>query len=483
MSVKKPMNLVVILSDQHSKRMLGCYGNDFIKTPNLDRLAAEGVCFDNAYCNSPICVPSRAVFATGDYASRNQYWDNAHAYAGEVKSWGGRLREEGYPVTAIGKLHYKNASPETGFSDQRIPLNIKNEVGDVYGAIRDKEITRYQFRDALVQAGAGESDYITYDREVAKRAAEYLTLEAGAAERPFVLYVGFVTPHFPLIVPEKYLDLYPDETSVERPVQFEPEEWEHHPVVDDYRRYCGTEQVSREQAYHAIRTYYGLCSFMDEQVGVVLDALKASGLSDRTRVLYSADHGDTMGDHGVYFKSTMYEGSVGIPLIMKGPDIPAGKRADTVVSLADVYPTVLECVGVGPDEYDRMLPGRSLIPYALGRYEDRTAFSEYYSQGIYTAMFMLRKGDFKYVHYVGERPQLFNLREDPLEEHDLAGLQEYLPVVERMCRELLQIADVEQLELDSKAAQERLLAAHGGREAFLKSFKPALFSPIPDLSR
>lgn len=483
MSDKKPMNLVVIMSDQHSKRMLGCYGNDCIRTPNLDRLASDGVCFDNAYCNSPICVPSRAVFATGDYASRNHYWDNAHAYAGEVKSWGGRLNEEGYPVTTIGKLHYKNASPETGFLDQRIPLNIKNEVGDVYGAIRDKEITRYQFRDALLQAGAGESDYITYDREVARRAAEYLMAEGTAAQKPFVLYVGFVTPHFPLIVPETYLEMYPDEASVKRPIQFEPEEWEHHPVVDDYRRYCGTEQVSREQAFHAIRTYYGLCSFMDEQVGVVLEALKASGLSDSTRILYSADHGDTMGDHGVYFKSTMYEGSVGVPLIMKGPDIPAGRRADTVVSLADIYPTVLECVGVDQDENDRMLPGKSLLPFAKGTTEDRAAFSEYYSQGIYTAMFMLRKGDYKYIHYVGERPQLFHLREDPLEEHDLAGEMEYQPIVRRMYRELKQIVDVEQMEIDSKEAQRRLLEAHGGREAFLKSFKPALFSPIPDLSR
>ena len=174
--------------------MLGCYGNEKIKTPNLDRLGREGVCFDNAYCNSPICVPSRAVFATGDYASRNGYWDNAHAYEGEVKSWGGRLHEEGYSVTTIGKLHYKNDSPETGFVDQRIPLNIKNGVGDVYGAIRDKEITRYQFRDALLSAGAGESDYITYDREVAQRAAAYLKTEGAGKEKPFVLYVGFVTP-------------------------------------------------------------------------------------------------------------------------------------------------------------------------------------------------------------------------------------------------------------------------------------------------
>lgn len=483
MSDKKSTNLVIILSDQHSKRMLGCYGNDRVATPNLDRLAAEGICFDHAYCNSPICVPSRAVFATGEYASRHQYWDNAHAYAGEVKSWGGRLNEEGYPVTTIGKLHYKNDSPATGFVDQRIPLNIKNEVGDVYGAIRNQEITRYQFRDALLTAGAGESDYITYDREVAKRAAEYLKSEETKAGKPFVLYVGFVTPHFPLIVPQAYLDRYPDEESVRRPIQFEPEEWEHHPVVDDYRRYCGTGQVSREQAYKAIRTYYGLCSFLDEQVGVVLDALQAAGLEDSTRVLYSADHGDTMGDHGVYFKSTMYEGSAGIPMIMKGPDIPAGGRSETIVSLVDVYPTVLDCVGIEPDEYDQSLPGSSLLPYVKGRHEERTAFSEYYSQGIYTAMFMLRRNQYKYIHYEGERPQLFDLSNDPLEERDLAQKPEYRRVVVEMEADLQKIVDTKALERESKDAQRRLLDAHGGEETFLKNFKPSLFSPIPDLSK
>ena len=426
-------------------------------------------------------MPSRAVFATGDYASRNGYWDNAHAFGGEVRSWGGRLFEEGYSVTTIGKLHYKNESPETGFVDQRIPLNIKNGVGDVYGAIRDKEITRYQFRDALLTAGAGESDYITYDREVARRAAAYLKEEGTGKEKPFVLYVGFVTPHFPLIVPKEYLDLYPDEEAIRRPIQFEPEEWNHHPVVEDYRRYCGTEQVSREQAIHAIRTYYGLCSFMDEQVGAVTEALREAGLEDCTRVLYSADHGDTMGDHGVYFKSTMYEGSVGIPMIMKGPGIPAGERRDTIVSLADVYPTVLESVGIQADEADKNLPGSSLLAYARGKKEERTAFSEYYSQGIYTAMFMLRKGPYKYVHFVGERPQLFDLERDPLEKEDLAENPVYETLLVGLYEELKKIADVEQLEIESKAAQKRLLDAHGGQEEFLKSFKPTLFSPIPRL--
>ena len=478
----EPMNLLFIFSDQHSKRVTGCYGNSYVKTPNLDRLAENGVRFNNAYCNSPLCVPSRASMVTGNYASRNGYWDNAHAFAGECASWGSILHEQGFPVTTIGKLHFKNNSPDTGFVDQRIPLNIKDGIGDVYGAIRDKNITRYQFRDAIYQAGAGNSDYITYDCNIAQRAADYLKNEAVKHKKPFVLFVGFVAPHFPLIAPQEFFDMYKGDASIREPIQFEKSLWPHHPVIDDYRRYCGTENIDRETAFKAIKAYYALCSFMDAQMGIVLNALKESGLSKNTRIIYSSDHGDTMGDHGLYFKSTMYDGSVGIPMIISGPDLPKGKTVDTNVSLVDIFPSVLECVGAQISEDNRKLPGKSLWRFAQGEEDQqREVFSEYYSQGIYTAMFMLKKGNYKYVHYVGERPQLFNLEEDPDEINDLAENQAYADICKELELRLYEIADVEELEVQSKKAQKKLLDAHGGEKEFLKNFKPALFSPIPKL--
>lgn len=482
MSDLEPMNLVLIMSDQHSKRMLGCYGNPCAKTPNLDRLAAEGVCFDNAYCNSPICVPARAALATGRYASEGEYWDNAHAFNGELPSWGTRLDDQGHKVVTIGKLHYKSDDRETGFVDQRIPLNIKNGIGDIYGSIRDKEITRYQFRDALLQAGPGESDYLRYDREIARRSARYLREEGPGQTKPFALHVGFVTPHFPLIAPREFMDLYPDRSSVREPIQFYEKDWARHPVVDDYRRYCGSAEVDEDTAWNAIRTYYALCSFMDAQVGVVLDALRDSGLAGKTRVIYTSDHGDTMGDHGVYFKSTMYEGSAGVPFIAAGPDIPRGRRARTIVSLVDIFPSAVECVGATPHPDDADMPGSSIWSYAKGEEDDgRIAFSEYYAQGVYTAMFLYREGRYKYVYYANEKPQLFDLESDPDELRDLADDPAYADVLGKMDAGLRDVADVDELELRSKEEQRKLLERHGGRKEFLRTFKPALFSPIPDL--
>lgn len=475
-------NLVILFSDQHSRHMLGCYGNPVVQTPNLDRLAARGVCFDNAYTNCPVCVPSRAAMAIGDYGSRHGYWDNAYAYEGQTKSWGGRLEEAGYHVTTIGKLHFKGDMPETGFLDQRIPLHIKDGVGDVYGEIRDHEITRPQFRKALLDASAGESDYTRYDREVARQAAAFLKNEGTQSEKPFALMVGFVAPHFPLIVPQQYVDLYPDPDKLPLPVQFEKADWPHHPVLDDYRRYCCQEDLPDSVRRNAIRIYYALCSFLDEQIGVVLDALSQAGLEANTRVIYCSDHGDTMGEHGLFFKSTMYEGSVGIPMIFSGPGIPQNEHRKTPVSLIDIYPTALDCLGVEPDAYDRSLPGQSLLLFAQGHEApERAVYSEYLSFGCYTGLFMLRKGRYKYVAYVHERPQLFDLKSDPDECRDLAQDPAYRGVLADMDAALRQIVNPEETERSAEEAQKQLLERYGGKEAFLRTFKPSLFSPIPKI--
>lgn len=474
-------NLLILFSDQHSRHMLGCYGNGVVKTPNLDRLAAEGTRFSNAYTPCPVCVPARAAMAIGDYASKHGYYDNALAYDGKVESWGARLCRGGVDVVTVGKLHFKSDDPATGFPDQRIPLHIKDGVGDIYGEIRNKTITRPQFRKALEDARAGESDYSRFDREVALRAADYLKNEAGKDGRPFALLAGFVSPHFPLIAPQKYVDMYP-EGSIPVPTAFTSEKWAHHPVIDDYRRYCCQEDLPDFVKMNAIRVYYALCSFLDDQIGIVLSALKESGLDKDTTVIYTSDHGDMMGEHGLFFKSTMYEGSVGVPMIIAGPSVPAGCICDTPASLVDIYPTAEDCCGLGHEGTG--LPGKSLLDMLSEPYDgERSVYSEYMSFGCYTAEYMLRKGDYKYIHYVGETPQLFNIKEDPDEMHNLSRDEHYADVLASLEKELRSIMDLEGTEDSARKAQKALLDERGGEEEFLKSFKPVLFSPIPDLSK
>ena len=476
-------NLLLIFSDQHSRHMLGCYGNEAAITPNLDALAGNGTRFENSYSSCPVCVPARASMAIGDYASRFGYYDNAFGYDGKVGSWGTCLTESGYEVTTIGKLHFKSDTPDTGFPDQRIPLHIKDGVGDIYGAIRDKEISRPQFRKALEDAHFGESDYTRFDREVSRRAEEFLEEHSHDAE-PFALMLGYVSPHFPLIAPEEFEKLYPDPMKLPLPVQFDPDQWPHHPVLDDYRRYCCQTDLPDSVKRNAIRVYYALCSFLDSQIGIVMDVLKRTGLDRNTVVIYCSDHGDTMGEHGFFFKSTMYEGSVGIPMIMCGPGIGKGNVVKTPVSLVDIYPTVLDCFGLKEKYSDQDKPGKSLLEIASAPYDDeRAVYSEYMAFGMYTSEFMIRKGDFKYVHYVGERPQLFNLASDPDECGDISSDEEYSGILSDLEKELRAVVDPETVDKDARKAQEELLDSYGGKDEFLRTFHPALFSPIPDLAK
>jgi len=475
----KPMNLIVICSDQHNPRLVGAYGAPYnVKTPNIDAMAKRGILFSHAYCSSPVCVPSRSSMVTGKYVHDGKFWDNAQAYHGECPSFATRLDEQGFPVTAIGKMHLRDDSPATGFKDERITLQMADGVGDIYGCIRDGKISRPQFLKAIKEAGPGSTDYTRYDRAVAAYAVDYIRKEAKQQKKPFFLYVGFVSPHFPLTVPKEYIDLYPE--NVVEPIGWLRSQWSHHPVLDEYRRYCHSIDVTDSEMNNARRTYMGLCSFLDEQVGIVLDAIRANGLDKNTRVIYTSDHGDLMGEHGLFFKSTMYEGSVGVPFIMTGPDIPAGYKCDTPISLVDLYPTILEALGAERSEYDKGLPGKSIFTY-VGKPtdENRAVFSEYHAFGINSGEYMVRKGDWKLISYVGYQPQLFNLRDDPNEMHDLGSDPNYHPVVEAMTKVLEKFVNPEKADREAKESQKRILAQYGGKEEFLANYKPRLFSPIP----
>ncbi len=418
-----PSNLLFLMSDEHNARMLGCSGHPVVQTPNLDALAACGARFTSAYCNSPICVPSRASFATGRYPHQIGAWDNASPYVGQAPSWAHRLRAAGHPVTTIGKLHYRSPLDDTGFADQRIPMHVMEGRGDVFGCIRtDIPPTRFQL-EHVDEAGPGESEYIRYDTGIADAAVRWLHEEAPAHERPWCLFVSFSLPHFPLIAPREYLDLYPID-EVPLPIQWQPGDWPRHPYVSAFREarvqsdaeFRGAAMVRR-----AVAAYFGMCTFVDAQIGRVLDALQATGSASRTRVVYTSDHGETLGDYGLWGKSVMYDSALAVPLILAGPDVPAGAVVEQNASLVDAFPTILDSFGLEPHGDDADLPGASLWPAARGQdFLQRTVFAEYHAMGAPHAAYALCDGRYKYVHYLGHPPQLFDLAADPEERHDLA---------------------------------------------------------------
>ena len=204
----KSKNLVFIISDEHQARALSCAGHPIVRTPNIDALAERGTRFETAYTPCPICVPARASLATGRYVHEIRYWDNATAYDGRVPGWGVRLQASNVRVESIGKLHYRNREDPTGFDVQHQPMHIWKGIGQVWGAVRDPLPTRKDDIVRFDQVGAGYSKYNSYDQAVRDQAIAWLGQHARD-DRPWMLFVGFVAPHFPLVAPQSYIDMYP----------------------------------------------------------------------------------------------------------------------------------------------------------------------------------------------------------------------------------------------------------------------------------
>lgn len=486
-----PKNVLFVMSDQHSPHVVGCYGNPVVQTPHLDALAARGTRFAHAYTPTPICVPARASFATGRYGHTLGAWDNAKPYVGtEAPSWGHRLTAQGHKVTTVGKLHYRQVDDPTGFPDQRLPMHVLEGVGDLFALLRADMPIRPESRQHVLDARAGESEYIRYDRATAQESARFLREEAADEPEPWALFVSFVTPHFPLIASERYVNRYPLD-SLPLPIQHAPEEWPHHPALDAHRTFAALDQPFDEQTLrNALACYYGMVTFLDEQIGTVLHALDEAGLTDDTRIIYTSDHGEMLGEHGLWWKSSMYEASVAVPMILAGSDVPAGKVVTTNASLVDCFPAIVEGVGAEFAAEDADLPGTSLWTLAVQPDHARTVFSEYHTIYSPSATYMIRNERYKYVHFIDHAPMLFDLLEDPDERRNLGGDPTHAVVVQDRERELRSILDPEGVDRAAKADQRRRLDRAGGPEVVRSAGvkipytpAPAAFAPAPIAAR
>ena len=473
-------NLVVIMSDEHNPKVAGYAGHPVIATPHLDRLAAAGTRFTSAYTPSPICVPARASFITGQPVHRHHAWDNAIAYGGVPPGWSHMLRARGHYTASIGKLHYKgHTGDDYGFTESRLAMHIANGVGDVTHLIRDPDDVRLTGAKLLQQAKPGESDYTLYDRQIAAEAQVWLR-ETGTKrhDKPWVLFVSLVSPHFPLTAPPEHFYRYRGHT-LPRPKLYDHDTRPTHPYVAMYRRkshydapFDGDDDLNR-----ALSGYFGLVSFLDEQIGKIMAALHASGLRDTARVIYTSDHGDNLGARGLWGKATMYEESAGIPMLLTGADVRAGASCRTPVTLCDVSATILDAVGEGNAIAENDLPGTSLLRLANTQAEDRAALSEFHTYGP-DAFYMLRTLRHKYVHYIGAPPQLFDLDTDPEELNDLGSANSAADTRASLEARLRSMVDPEAADRRAKSDQAAMIEQYGG-EAVLRAREPAAFTPPP----
>jgi len=475
-------NVLFICSDQHWRDATGCYGHPLVKTPNIDSLAARGTTFTKAYCAAPICVSTRASMQTGHWVHELGTWSSAEPYDGTVRGWGHRLQEEGRECVSIGKLHFRSTEDNNGFSREIIPVHIKNGLGFTSSMVRDYVEPASSNADFATDIGRGESRYTKYDRKVCELSCNWLRDEAPVLDQPWTLFASFVAPHHPIVAPGEFYDLY-DRAQIDMPRLRGIDERPDHPVLDaimkvwDYDRHFRDDDHIRE----ARLSYYGYVSFLDHHVGKVLAALEDSGQAENTLVIYTSDHGEMLGNHGMWAKMNMYEESSAVPLIVAGPGMREGARCDAPASHVDLHQTILRAHGLDARATTTKLSGIALQDLADGDYEERAILCEYHEAGAITGMFMLRWRNWKYIAFPGYPPQLFDLAADTIEAQDLGSSPAHAATLSACDAKLREIVDPDAVNSQCFSEQARKIAAFGGREVALDD-GPYAYTPMPDLS-
>ena len=482
MSDRRP-NILVILSDQHSRNGLGCYGNGLVRTPNLDRLAAEGVRFDAAYCPAPLCVPSRMAFMTSRTPTANRAWNNQHILSSGIPTWAHALGAAEYETALIGRMHFVGSDQRHGFEKRPIgEYSARHPGAPELGGPRWQAfppITSGQRRPAVEIAGKGPTSYQWFDEQVAAAARDYFRRKAESDDdRPFAAVAGFVLPHCPFVAPGELFDYYYPRVDVPQAEDRQPA------TVTRFRRVREIldPPLPEERIRVARAAYFALCEHFDRQVGKVLEGLEQTGLAERTIVIYTSDHGEMAGEHGCWWKSNYYEGSAGVPLIVRGPGVAgAGSVCPDICSLTDLGTTMIDATGA-PD-----LPGvcgRSLWPTLRGErpadWPDET-FSELVDTRGASPNFpsrMVRSGRWKLWLYADDErlpPALFDLEADPDELNDLGEDPQYADVREGLLVRLRQGWDPDVVS----AAALDLNESHEVIAAWGKAIQPVHEDTLP----
>jgi choline-sulfatase len=445
-------NILMIMADQLPPFALGAYGNPAVESPNIDALAQAGVRFDSAYCNSPLCAPARFSLLSGRLPSAIGAYDNAAYFPANVPTVAHYLRGRGYRTCLSGKMHFVGPDQLHGFEERR--------TTDIYPA--DFGWTPwYHDMSSVTDAGvAAITNQLEFDDEVGAAGVQALyDFARGADERPFFLCVSFTHPHDPYVTRQRYWDLYRDE-DIDMPsvppvpvANLDP-----HSRRLRFVSAMPETTISDRDIRNARRAFYGNVSYVDEWVGRLVETLQAIGVRETTAVIFLSDHGDMLGERGLWYKMSFFEWSARIPLIVSAPGCGKARCVANTVSHVDVLPTLLDMAGGFEAEALPAKPdGRSLLPLlenaALASLDPDEAVGEYMGEGAIAPIVMIRRGTWKYIHCKADPPQLYDLSLDPSERQNLAGRQETAETESDFATEIERRWDLDRLNVDVLADQ------------------------------
>jgi choline-sulfatase len=477
-------NFLILMADQLTARALPAYGNRVARTPHIDALAASGVVFDSFYCNSPLCAPSRFSFLSGRQVSAIGAYDNAAELPAQVPTFAHYLRHSGYQTVLSGKMHFCGADQLHGFEERLTTDIYPADFGWTPDWTRfEHRPSWYHTMESVTQAGpCTRTNQMDFDDDVVFHARQKLFDMARSKDRrPFCMVASMTHPHDPYVIAQDYWNRYAD-TDIDMPrVVMNPEDLDPH--SKRLRHVCGLDllPVSEVQTRAARRAYYGAVSYVDDQIGVMLAALADSGFGDDTIVLLLADHGDMLGERGLWYKMNFFEPACRIPLIVHAPARFPAQRVAGSASLVDILPTLCELAALNPATYATPLDGTSLVPQLGGAAGADEVIGEYLAEGAIAPLVMIKRGRYKFVHSPVDPDQLYDLVDDPDELHNLAGIPVHAGTARAFLSEVNRRWDLATLGADVIASQQRRHLVDGALRT--GRYTPWDFQPVRDASR
>ncbi|MBB4004475.1 choline-sulfatase [Aurantimonas endophytica] len=452
-------NILIIMVDQLNGTLFPDGPADFLHAPILKALAARSVRFRNAYTPSPLCAPARAAVMSGQLPSRNGVYDNAAEFPSAIPTYAHHLRRAGYHTCLSGKMHFVGPDQLHGFEERLTTDVYPADFGWTPDYRKPGERIDWWYHNLGSVAGAGVAEItnqMEYDDEVAHHAERKLyDLSRGADDRPWALTVSFTHPHDPYVARRRFWDLYEDCDELLPAVGEIPYERQDPHSQRLYRANDSTSfHVTENEVRRARRGYFANISYVDEKIGSILDVLARTRMDDNTIVAFLSDHGDMLGERGMWFKMNFFEGSARVPLMLMAPGLDP-RSVDAPVSTIDLASTLCDLAGIDLGAVAPWTDGHSLLPVARGEASPAPVYMEYAAEGSEAPLVSIRRGRFKFNHCELDPPQLFDLAADPHELVDLADDPAHAETLAGFEAEMRARWDMARFDADVRESQAR----------------------------
>ena len=480
----KQPNILILMVDQLNGTLFPDGPADFLHAPALKALAARSVRFRNSYTGSPLCAPGRAAFMSGRLPSRTGVYDNAAEFTSDIPTYAHHLRRAGYYTCLSGKMHFVGPDQLHGFEERLTTDIYPADFGWTPDYRKPGERIDWWYHNLGSVTGAGVaeiSNQMEYDDEVAFNAEQKLyQLSRGGDERPWCLTVSFTHPHDPYVARRKFWDLYEGCPELEPRVAAVPfEDQDAHSqrlyLANDYKNF----DITTEDVRRSRQAYFANISYLDDKIATLLDTLKRCRMDEDTVVVFCSDHGDMLGERGLWFKMSFFEGSARVPMMIAGPGI-EGRTVTAPVSTIDITPTLADIAGVDLSEVAPWTDGESLKPLIEGGERTSPVLIEYAAEGSYAPLISIRRGGFKFNHCELDPPQLFDLEADPDELTNLATDPAHAETLATFQAEMRDRWDMAQFDREVRDSQARRWVVY---EALRNgSYYPWDFQPLQKAS-